>query len=94
MTEHTAGPWQQDTKRNHGVDIVSIPTDRTVANVPYGYDWEANARLIAAAPELLALIEDAVRRWNTDETSTDVMDDFIDAATAAIAKARGQAVTQ
>lgn len=64
---HTPGPWSWD-----GSDwpfVINDAQDRVIAVIPDPYDQidptlrvteqaaEANARLIAAAPELLALVE-------------------------------------
>lgn len=70
MSKHTPGPWvvddqsEQDIRRYilagaapancaHVVASIRVPT----ANGPSLTEAEANARLIAAAPELLALVE-------------------------------------
>ncbi|WP_395326892.1 hypothetical protein WBP06_09260 [Novosphingobium sp. BL-8H] len=61
-TEHTPGPWTTE----RGLPINRMPrvcgADRSliceVGNVGTTQDqWEANAALIAAAPELLAFVE-------------------------------------
>jgi hypothetical protein len=73
--EHTPGPWELRGLRlvtdKHGVVIAE--------NV------SANARLIAAAPELLAALEYIVG-WNSHAWNTETARDL---ARAAIAKARG-----
>jgi len=56
-TKFTKGPWsiEYDERERYGTVIVS---NSTVADICYRVTSEANARLIAAAPELLeALIE-------------------------------------
>ena len=82
-TKHTPGPWRWNTaagiygsnnKRCANVfvqDEIKLPDD----------EIDANARLIAAAPDLLAL----VRSYAT----TYPLDEYYDKATAAIAKATG-----
>ena len=61
MTEPTSGVWQADTRGSDGIDIYNGPEDTAewIARV-YDLDDEdgndqtaANARLIAAAPQLL-----------------------------------------
>ncbi len=95
MAEHTPGPWHWNgiatiwnTRGNVGevereVIIAQVVTDyvnRThVEPIPV---IEANARLIAAAPELLAALEEVVR-------ISDRKHNAWDAAHAAIAKAKG-----
>ena len=51
---HTPGPWhlgynKHDASIHNGVTIASVCDDAT--------HWKANARLIAAAPDLLAALE-------------------------------------
>ena len=91
-TKHTPGPW---TVRDHGGYIeVETPDEPTVAH--FGslsfdgadHDWAlANARLIAAAPELLAALKAMADRaeWYGDEDA-----DSLCGARAAIAKAEGR----
>ena len=65
MTQHTPGPWKFDGSREyhsedvirhkHGVVVAIIPTDF------YRIARMANARLIAAAPELLGALEAMLR---------------------------------
>jgi len=91
MTEFTPGPWTVH------------PSESTVVEIPGGHPstvfaaycgTEANARLIAAAPDLLAALED-VMAWldNWDIPFADD-DEWLETSrpkiTAAITKARGQ----
>lgn len=85
--KHTGGTWRAAAKPSSivGWPIISAPQGKSVANV-HGTDDEsaANARLIAAAPELLeALIElqDIVSRNGLAHSKR---------ASAAIAKATGE----
>ena len=48
MSEHLPGPWEYDPEYKQILSGIYL-----VANMPDGMDTEANARLIAAAPELL-----------------------------------------
>ncbi len=68
MLEHTPGPWLHQSRDRGGIgSIISQVSEQQVANCsPYalGGDQalaieqaEANARLIAAAPDMLALLE-------------------------------------
>lgn len=51
---HTPGPWWMDT----GTDGAVIHNDVTIASIPKdAAAWEANAKLIAAAPKLLESAE-------------------------------------
>ena len=88
--QHTPGPWDV-----YGGEIGTAP-DATLAVVCAlsGNDGDneedANARLIAAAPDLLAALE-ALARWETcdldAEQAAALMDEVCDMARAAIAKA-------
>ncbi len=70
MTEtakHTPGPWEIDSSRVH----TSIEADGLhVAMVSYGNvtmeTHLANARLIAAAPELLEALVESLENWGDD----------------------------
>ena len=88
-SKHTPGPWGC-VQRSHGTMLV-----RSEASGVNGYiaeiylsrpsEWEANAHLIAAAPELLdALME--LADWYREHTGLPPT-----AANAAIAKAEGKA---
>ncbi|GGD58701.1 hypothetical protein [Croceicoccus mobilis] len=85
MTEHTPGPWSLD-ENDIRDEAQAVLTDRfggTVADVFTGHrhgECEANARLIAAAPELLDALEYLVSLGGGD---------CLDMARDAIAKARG-----
>ena len=98
MSKHTTGPW---TAGNVGVIWTPDENRRLiVARVGAFQDkellhfsrerWTADARLIAAAPELLAALEDVLAEigaeWD-DSWSANVYD----AAVIAVAKARGEA---
>jgi hypothetical protein len=60
-TKHTPGPWVIG-KRDHDVVMVDTASGTAICDV-YGEsdDRPANARLIAAAPDLLAALEDIAR---------------------------------
>ena len=60
MSEHTPGPWVAGSEP-WGWDIVGHSGTVVVAQSDYCEGAEANARLIAAAPELLAAAEDALQ---------------------------------
>jgi len=84
MSEHTPGPWIIDSDDGDIIEVVS--GDYFIADVhrlePKD-EWRANARLIAAAPELLEALEELVDLYEyEDNVSRD--------ARAAIAKARGR----
>lgn len=95
-TKHTPGPWHLSAAKDciwhqdHG-RICTPPNHAQVWN------WEPNARLIAAAPELLEALEDLEQQgWFKHivslckkETSDSSLFDSVTKARAAIAKARG-----
>ena len=88
---HTPGPWHYET----GDDGAVIYTGFTIAKIPIdGSDWQSNAHLIAAAPDLLSALSgifghaertdaaDLAELWGR-------MDDIRNLARAAISKATG-----
>lgn len=89
MTAHTPGPWTANPEEG---DYASITTDdgREVAGA---YSW-ANGRLIAAAPDLLAALEELVTRRERvarkQGGSLDGTDGRYVRARAAIARAKGE----
>lgn len=89
-TKHTQGPWRM-LPPSTGVDAnwhVTDSDDTFVAHV-YGFSHsvdeasKANARLIAAAPDLLEALQELAGLVTTAPQQ------YIDAANAAIAKAIG-----
>lgn len=96
MSKHTPGPWQFDDDDNTiisdsrpGLAIASI--DRIDRGGPKDYEFGdesiANARLILAAPALLATLKAMWDRWEPDMTEADRR--MWEDASAAIAKAEG-----
>lgn len=96
--EHTHGPWSQPVRYDpeSGMKLpcgaVDGPDGRIVASLEGRTvdEWAANARLIAAAPEMLEALERIVEAtWDGDVTlAAPRMADAV-RARAAIAKARG-----
>ncbi len=97
MREHTPGPWKRSTK-GRGNDIFTKSTFRvgpiaTTFARNDSREQEANACLIAAAPELLEalkLLQDAWDVMMEYGTEPDEGLEIFEAADAAIAKAEGQ----
>ncbi len=89
MTDkHTPGPWHLN-----GVDtIISVKGNRTVAKV---FHPEADARLIAAAPELLEALDEIDAHASESAPYSDDLKEGMDAiigiARAAIKTAKGDA---
>lgn len=89
---HTPGPWKVGVHRQSGraVAIVADTFGGSLCVVPDGLakplippeESDANIRLMAAAPDLLAALQAVVR-------VADRKTDEFDAARAAIAKAKG-----
>ena len=98
-TEHTPGPWKVRREwMGHGYEVFPVLKEPVgqpseVATVYEGYsECRANARLIAAAPDLLAvarLVKAA--RLAPNEWNLDAFDAAIAAAETAIVKATGVA---
>ena len=88
MNDYTKGPWGI-MKGDHGLMIFSGECGRVVAMLARQVttaEREANARLIAAAPDLLEALE-----WAVDNPHDDAY--WISQARAAIAKATGEQVS-
>jgi len=91
-TTHTPGPWGL---RHSGKTVVSLPHTSPEARevIACSIENTANARLIAAAPELLDALRDAISqaKWygprNPDELGGKFTCEVIAKAEAAIARA-------
>lgn len=92
MSEHTPGPWNCSQE---SVDpewwIVTIKGGLIVANVNAHHNQEANARLIAAAPDLLDALDDALGELQADSHRDGARCLLLTKIEAAIAKAKGGA---
>jgi len=97
-TQHTPGPWAISAAmygvgnlKVHGVEFTRDGITQPIANC--GWDdkgeAEANARLIAAAPDLLAALRLCERAL--EERDAEAEEHAAKAARAAIAKAKGAA---
>jgi hypothetical protein len=98
-SKHTRGPWtwghhnydsfyQWSISGADGIDVASIDSLHDAGKTPEQH--EANAALIAAAPELLAACEAAIA-WNNDKNGDGFgLQDFMQQIEAAIAKATNQ----
>lgn len=90
--KHTPGPWVKD---RHGQ--LRSPQGKQVGVWDAGIAWvqrdeesEANARLIAAAPDLLEALKQAVDREEYGKEEGDEVPQWLLDARAAIAKAEGR----
>ncbi|HDS1140228.1 TPA: hypothetical protein QDZ75_004306 [Stenotrophomonas maltophilia] len=101
MSKHTQQEWQRDGATVYALNIEG--TNRFFAHVQGGWatqgrnrtesdEVEANARLIAAAPELLEALKDLIG-WVPGGVHfhTDAPQRAVERASAAIAKATGEA---
>ena len=102
-TKHTPGPWRIDPEyefdiqgANGTVEVAVIIDDAPSWKVP-GPDFDtaaANARLIAAEPELLEALKraerDLVHLLDRDGRGESVNDPTLEIVRAAIAKAEGK----
>lgn len=93
--QHTPGPWATSSLSNGTEWTVSIDGGDMLADLTGCPNEQANARLIAAAPELFAALEQAYYslklaavKLGLDE-STEFYKD-IDAAYRALQKAKGE----
>lgn len=92
-TKHTPGPWS--TIKYIRTTLVCDANGNWIAAIKpvrkFGIagDDAANARLIAAAPELLAAL-DAFTQWNDRDQGEGKLEDALNKARAAIAKAKGE----
>lgn len=100
QTNHTPGPWSLKMTgwRTNPFAIYSPRRPGAVACVPSRTsvpldEQDANARLIAAAPELLAALkgmDEELSLWGADTIETMNLTARLDAIRAAIAKAKGE----
>lgn len=88
MSKHTPGPWQAQTFSSHELqtDFAMVAIGKRAHIIGYSEEDQANARLIAAAPDLLEALELMVDTYDNGgwPSSTLVI------ARAAIAKAKGE----
>lgn len=101
MSEYTKGPWVIDEGAEHQEPgFYGSPGDPEGYHSVSANDWrvtgfigDANARLIAAAPEMLEALEHIREYWNGNENEramADALGHILETASAAIAKATGE----
>lgn len=90
MSAHTPGPWKAEYSEGDEWEVLAG------ANLPIAYisGWagrsaKVNARLIAAAPDLLAALAGIIEIGKRDMTNPKY-DAYFEEARAAIAKAEGK----
>jgi len=94
MAEHTPGPWRVDGREiiyddTSGLPYVVAKTGLYVLTPNMDANAEANARLIAAAPDLLEALE-AVLHDSYHQLDSQMTDETERKVLAAIAKAKGE----
>jgi hypothetical protein len=99
MTAHTPGPWKVDAEGKDRYIVAQHETgEYTFALLRHGFgmsgskqELEANARLIAAAPSLLAALEDLLDlgRAGFIQGADIAVTRAVEEARAAVAAARG-----
>lgn len=99
-SKHTPGPWEYAENSANNFDVFGAGDTVEVAVVwglddPLKAEREANARLIAAAPELLEALEDSLDLFgvfldHSDKGNTDMHRALGVKIRAAIAKAKGE----
>jgi hypothetical protein len=97
MSKHTPGPWaagradMQTIVEGYPCKWIYGPDDSylALASGRASDNWDevmANARLIAAAPALLAFAERVLARWHSHDGQLDRIDDALAALAAATGK--------
>jgi hypothetical protein len=97
IAQHTPGPWRlihsdgqlRVDSENNGTVAVCYSLMRGEFKVPS--ECVANARLVAAATDLLAALQMVNRIWSHDQTANLAPDSPVAIVRAAIAKATGEA---
>ncbi len=96
MSAHTPGPWEvfggrlvRAVQGENAIPIASLeaPYRRGTGIVRSEREQQANARLIAAAPDLLTALEDVLARWHREVSQGDGFPEDGDAQAYAAARA-------
>ena len=88
---HTPGPWEMGELVDHDQDGAIFVDGYQVAGPAGCYvDAEADARLIAAAPDLLEVVEVVLERHELPERFPACLCRICNLSRAAIAKAKGE----
>ena len=85
-TKHTPGPWRVESGPYYRAIRVDSEVIADMRQISRSFN-ESNARLIAAAPDLLAALEGMLEVFGDEFGAGE--SDTCDAARAAIAKAKG-----
>ena len=88
MSDFTPGPW-----RIGAIESGMVAIDGANGEEVTGFVFPEDGRLIAAAPDLLAALQNIAEYWNQDQNEAAMADacwHAIHTARAAIAKATGE----
>lgn len=91
MSKHTPGPWAvgKHPGRDAGTDLREVTYLSPFGRAYICEAEKANARLIAAAPELLEALHAMLDCPGIDDTNQEIGETFRTIVNAAIAKAEG-----
>jgi len=88
MTSHTKGPWAIHPSTFY-YDVIRAGQDEVASYHKMLPNAEANARLIAAAPDLLEALESISRRWEESDKVNNLACNMVEDARSALAKVKG-----
>lgn len=84
MAKHTPGPWETYSAMSY-IGVRSADAHKKIAGIQLGANDDSNARLIAAAPDLLDALEDCRLLLINCRCPVDWLDAVIARATGASA---------
>lgn len=90
MSKHTPGPWPVLRRRSGSITSIGPCVADEYAGIAWLDVGEADAILMAASPDLLEALEDAVNWFRQLKDWCGVGDPNIEKYQAAIAKAKGE----
>lgn len=91
--KHTPGPWKHDGEIIYSGNYTlnnGWTNHATIAKVEDRANWEANARLIAAAPDLLDALKKISKELSTSNDRMKMIETIEALTNSAIAKAGGE----
>lgn len=94
MNKHTPGPWRvnEGYDKDSGLKLHRVVFGTSIVAECYGINSKTNARLIAASPELLAMLKKLVYDCSGDSLGTLKLPrwEFVCEAAALLHKATGE----